>query len=171
LQELLGLDAVGLRDPGIEVDLGFDPPLQLLGRGRRGEHAGIRQPLLDVGQSKVGAEQLIDKARANGLRATVFRPRLITGAGRFGILMKLFRLMRLGLPVPLIGDGRNRYQMVSVGDCVAAALLAVERGLPAGPFHLRSDDPPTEPPRRSRCRGPLPVSTGSDCHCSIRSSS
>jgi dTDP-glucose 4,6-dehydratase len=100
-------------------------------------------PLGPYGRSKVGAEQLIDKARANGLRATVFRPRLITGAGRFGILMKLFRLMRLGLPVPLIGDGRNRYQMVSVGDCVAAALLAVQRGLPAGPFHLGSDDPPT----------------------------
>jgi dTDP-glucose 4,6-dehydratase len=33
--------------------------------------------------------------------------------------------------------------MVSVHDCVAAALRAVEAGLPAGPFNLGSQDPPT----------------------------
>jgi nucleoside-diphosphate-sugar epimerase len=62
------------------------------------------------------AEALIRAASAEGIDATIFRPRLITGPGRLGILERLFRLIRAGLPVPLIGGGNNRYQMVSVQD-------------------------------------------------------
>src|SRR5438105_3041448 len=47
---LLSLDAVLLRDPAVKRNLGLDPALQLLGRGRRGQHAGLRQPLLDIRQ-------------------------------------------------------------------------------------------------------------------------
>jgi dTDP-glucose 4,6-dehydratase len=92
------------------------------------------------GGSKIAAEALI---RASGLSATIFRPRLITGPGRLGILSKLFRLIRAGLPVPMIGSGRNRYQMVSVEDCARAAMRAVERRCPPGPFNLGSATPPT----------------------------
>jgi dTDP-glucose 4,6-dehydratase len=102
-----------------------------------------RRPLGPYGRSKCAAEDLIAAGALRGLRATVFRPRLIVGAGRLGVLAKLFRLIEAGRPVPLIGDGRNRYQMVSVHDCVAAALRAVDAGLPAGPFNLGSQDPPT----------------------------
>lgn len=102
-----------------------------------------RCPLGPYGRSKRDAEDLLGHYRERGFRITVFRPRLITGAGRFGILLKLFRLIERGLPVPLIGNGSNRYQMVSVFDCVTAALRAVDLGFPAGPFHLGSQDPPT----------------------------
>lgn len=103
-----------------------------------------QNPIGPYGRSKVAAERLIAQARQEfDLQATIFRPRLIAGAGRFGILTKLFRLIRSGLPVPMIGSGRNCYQMVAVEDCVAAALAAVDRGCPAGPFHLGSLKPPT----------------------------
>jgi dTDP-glucose 4,6-dehydratase len=103
-----------------------------------------QNPIGPYGRSKVAAERLIARARQDfDVQATVFRPRLIVGAGRFGILAKLFRLIRAGLPVPMIGNGSNCYQMVAVEDCVAAALAAVERGCPAGPFHLGSREPPT----------------------------
>ena len=103
-----------------------------------------QNPIGPYGRSKVAAEQLITQAsREFGLRASVFRPRLIAGAGRFGILTKLFRLIRASLPVPMIGNGRNCYQMVAVEDCVAAALAAVDRDCPTGPFHLGSREPPT----------------------------
>src|SRR5262249_23443522 len=102
-----------------------------------------RRPLGPYGRSKMDAEDLLSTYRERGMHITLFRPRLITGAGRFGILTKLFRLIEANLPVPLIGDGSNHYQMVSVHDCVAAALRAVELGLPAGPFHLGSLHPPT----------------------------
>jgi dTDP-glucose 4,6-dehydratase len=55
----------------------------------------------------------------------------------------LFRLIRGGLPVPLIGSGANRYQMISVDDCARAAVRTVEVGCPAGPFNLGSANPPT----------------------------
>lgn len=103
-----------------------------------------QSPIGSYGRSKLAAERLIAAAVADGaMRATVFRPRLIAGAGRLGILAKLFRLIDLGLPVPMIGSGRNRYQMIAVEDCVAAALRAVERGLPVEPLNLGSHAPPT----------------------------
>ena len=101
------------------------------------------RPLGPYGTSKMRAEELIRAARDQGIAATIFRPRLITGPGRLGILERLFRLIRGGLPVPLIGAGNNRYQMVSVQDCVSAALRAVDRGCPPGPFNLGSASPPT----------------------------
>lgn len=103
-----------------------------------------QRPIGPYGKSKLAAEQLIEQARADfGLRATIFRPRLIAGAGRLGVLSKLFRLIELGLPVPMIGSGRNRYQMVAVEDCVTAALAAVNLDCPPGPFNLGSENPPT----------------------------
>ena len=45
---LMALTSAILR---IERDLGFDPLLQLLGRGWRGQHAGLRQPCLTSGRS------------------------------------------------------------------------------------------------------------------------
>jgi len=100
-----------------------------------------QNPLGPYGESKVEAEKLIRKY--NSLKATIFRPRLITGPGRLGILGKLFALISKGLPVPMIGNGNNRYQMVSVNDCVDAAILAVDKGCPHGPFNLGSTNPPT----------------------------
>src|SRR6202042_3571837 len=95
------------------------------------------------GRSKRDAERLLAQARTtHGIESTIFRPRLIAGAGRMGILVKLFELVRRSLPVPMIGSGRNRYQMIAVEDCVQAALNAVERGCPSGPYNLGSDDPP-----------------------------
>jgi nucleoside-diphosphate-sugar epimerase len=102
-----------------------------------------QRPIGPYGTSKMHAEALIRATRKEGIAATIFRPRLITGAGRLGILERLFRLIRRGLPVPLIGGGNNRYQMVSVQDCVTAAVRAVDRGCPPGPFNLGSASPPT----------------------------
>jgi nucleoside-diphosphate-sugar epimerase len=102
-----------------------------------------QQPLGPYGASKLAAERLIKQAGEEGIRATIFRPRLITGPGRVGIFAKLFRLIRRGLPVPLVGNGANRYQMISVEDCARAAVRTVEVGCPTGPFNLGSANPPT----------------------------
>jgi len=101
-------------------------------------------PLGPYGRSKLAAERLIREAmERQALSASIFRPRLIAGAGRLGIFAKLFGLIGRNLPVPMIGSGANRYQMIAVEDCVSAALRAVEKGLPPGPFNLGSDAPPT----------------------------
>lgn len=102
-----------------------------------------RAPFGYYGQSKVLAEDLIAKAREQGIQASIFRPRIIVGAGRYGILTKLFTLISHSLPVPLIGDGSNCYQMISVQDCAQAIICAIESNFPNNAYNLGSYNPPT----------------------------
>lgn len=102
----------------------------------------VQQPVGEYGRSKRAAEAACRAFRRVGGRATIMRPRLISGPGRLGIFRKLFWLIDRGLPVPMIGDGTNCYQMVSVHDCVSAIELAVEAGVPDAEFNLGSSNPP-----------------------------
>ena len=102
-----------------------------------------KHPFGFYGQSKMEAEAHAQQFRQRGMNITIFRPRMIVGPGRMGILRKLFKLIDLNLPVPLIGRGRNHYQMVSVHDCVTAILKGVEHGCPNGEYNLGSKNPPT----------------------------
>ncbi len=97
-----------------------------------------RTPFGYYGASKVQAEDLITKARGQGINASIFRPRIIVGAGRYGILTKLFALISHSLPVPLIGDGSNCYQMISVQDCAQAIICAIEKSFPNNAYNLGS---------------------------------
>lgn len=104
-----------------------------------------RRPFGPYGRSKVAAEDIVAAAVARGeVSATVFRPRLILGPGRLGILEVLFKLIDRGWPVPLIGQGTNRFQFVSVADCARASLIAADRGCPNGTYNLGSENSPTE---------------------------
>lgn len=102
-----------------------------------------RAPFGYYGASKVQAENLIITARKQGINASIFRPRIIVGAGRYGILTKLFTLISHSLPVPLIGDGSNCYQMISVQDCAQAIICAIESSFPNNAYNLGSHNPPT----------------------------
>lgn len=102
-----------------------------------------RKPFGPYGQSKKTAEDLCKVYREKGLNITIFRPRLIIGPGRLGVLKKLFWLIDHNLPVPLIGQGSNHYQMVSVFDCVSAIRCAVAKGVPNQEYNLGSKDPPS----------------------------
>ena len=102
-----------------------------------------RVPIGEYSASKMALEDYCIGKRSRGLRVSIFRPRLINGPGRVGILGKLFNLMRLNLPVPLIGSGANRYQMVSVFDCASAAVCSARKGVVNGEFNLGSAEPPT----------------------------
>jgi len=95
------------------------------------------------GMSKLASEMLCVEYRSAGMDITVFRPRLIIGPGRLGILAKLFRLIDLNLPVPMIGRGHTPYQFISVFDCAEAALAAADRGCPNRVYNLGSLNPPS----------------------------
>src|SRR5262245_18117901 len=82
----------------------------------------------EYGLSKLRTEELAAEWRKRGMKISLFRPRLIIGPGRLGILEKLFKLIDMNLPVPMIGSGRNPYQFISVFDCYEAAPLAVTAG-------------------------------------------
>ena len=98
-------------------------------------------PLGEYGRSKLATEELCRRYRDLGMSISIFRPRLIIGPGRLGILVKLFKLIDAGLPVPMIGSGRNQYQFISVYDCASAAVAAWKAGLPNAEYNIGSDDP------------------------------
>lgn len=100
------------------------------------------QPLGEYSQSKLESEYLCEEWRKRGFAITIFRPRLIYGPGRLGILSKLFKLIDCHLPVPMIGSGRKPYQFVSVFDCASAVEAAWRVGFPGKVYNLGSDDPP-----------------------------
>lgn len=102
-----------------------------------------REPLGPYGESKLASEKLCESYREKGMNITIFRPRMIIGPGRLEILENLFRLIDANLPVPLIGNGTNHYQFISVFDCVSAILCAVEKGVPSSSYNLGSKDPLT----------------------------
>jgi dTDP-glucose 4,6-dehydratase len=99
-------------------------------------------PLGPYGSSKLASEELCRSYRSKGMRISIFRPRLIVGPGRLGILVKLFRLIDRSLPVPMIGSGENAYQFISAFDCVSAIRGALDAGLPNETYNLGSDSPP-----------------------------
>lgn len=101
-----------------------------------------QNPFGPYGQSKKVCEEICREYRKKGMNITIFRPRMINGPGRLGILVKLFKLIDWNLPVPTIGNGRNHYQMISVFDCVDAILCAIEKGIPNKEYNLGSKDSP-----------------------------
>jgi dTDP-glucose 4,6-dehydratase len=99
-------------------------------------------PLGEYGMSKWETELLAAEWRKRGMNISLFRPRLIIGPGRLGILEKLFKLIDWNLPVPMIGSGKNPYQFISVFDCAEAARLAWKAGVPNEAYNLGSLNPP-----------------------------
>ncbi|MGH7931311.1 MAG: NAD-dependent epimerase/dehydratase family protein, partial [Candidatus Binatia bacterium] len=114
--------------------LKYDPPI-------REDHP--RHPIGEYSDSKRCIEDYCMQHRRDGLRVSIFRPRLIIGPGRLGILTNLFRFIKWNLPVPMIGSGANHYQMISVFDCASAAVMSAKRGVVDGEFNLGSENPPT----------------------------
>ncbi len=100
------------------------------------------KPLGEYGLSKLKTEELAIEWRKQGMNISLFRPRLIIGPGRLGILEKLFKLIDNNLPVPMIGSGRNPYQFISVFDCAEAARAAFKAGVPNEAYNLGSLNPP-----------------------------
>lgn len=101
-----------------------------------------KNPFGFYGKSKMKAEKICEEYRNKGMNITIFRPRMIIGKGRLGILIKLFKLMELNFPVPMIGSGNNCYQMISVNDCAQAIIKAIEHNIPNSEYNLGSYNPP-----------------------------
>lgn len=93
------------------------------------ESADLR-PVGFYGRSKVRAEALVRAASKEIQTVTVFRPRVIGGPGRKGLFVTLARLAAARLPIPLIGSGLNRYQLIHVEDLAELIVEALERDVP-----------------------------------------
>lgn len=78
------------------------------------------------GESKVQAEQIVQEFRKDGSIITAIRPKTFIGTGRLGVFQILFDWVQKGARIPVIGSGKNKYQLLEVQDLVEAILLSAE---------------------------------------------
>ncbi len=76
-------------------------------------------PLVGVGpygQAKVEAEAVCAGFRERGLCVPILRPKSFIGPERLGVFALLYDWAKDGHGFPMIGSGRNRYQLLDVED-------------------------------------------------------
>lgn len=113
------LDGAARSGAGRAVFLSTTTLYALDGPAWRDERSRI-DPTSPYGRSKREAESLCTHARRNGLPVAVLRLPPVVGPGRSGLFHHLFEWVREGRRIPLVGDGRNRVQLLHVDDCAAA---------------------------------------------------
>ncbi|HET8741030.1 MAG TPA: NAD-dependent epimerase/dehydratase family protein [Gaiella sp.] len=86
-------------------------------------------PLVGVGHygaSKIEAERLCGAFSRRGLETVIVRPKTFIGAERLGVFEILFDWIREGRRIPILGDGRNRYQLLAVEDLCDAVVRSLD---------------------------------------------
>jgi nucleoside-diphosphate-sugar epimerase len=77
------------------------------------------------GESKIQAEMVCEEYRKKGLIVTIIRPKTFLGTHRLGVFEILFDWIKDNKKIPVIGSGKNRYQLLEVDDLVEAMYLAI----------------------------------------------
>ena len=83
-------------------------------------------PLVGVGaygESKIEAEAICRQYREKGMCVPIMRPKTFVGTGRLGVFQILHEWVEEGRKIPIIGNGKNRYQLLEVDDLVDAIYL------------------------------------------------
>ncbi len=75
------------------------------------------------GQAKIKAEEICLEARASGLCVPIIRPKSFIGPERLGVFALLYDWAKDGKGFPMIGNGKNRYQLLDVEDLCDAIYL------------------------------------------------
>lgn len=77
------------------------------------------------GEAKILAEEECLKARRQGLCVPIVRPKSFIGPERLGVFALFYDWARDGRNFPMIGSGRNRYQLLDVEDLCEAIWLCL----------------------------------------------
>lgn len=75
------------------------------------------------GEAKIGAEEICLEFRAKGLCVPIIRPKSFIGPERLGVFALFYDWAKDGKNFPMIGNGRNRYQLLDVEDLCEAIYL------------------------------------------------
>jgi dTDP-glucose 4,6-dehydratase len=97
-------------------------------------------PIGPYGKSKLAAESVLKMLRPKKM-VTILRPRLILGSGRLGTISTLTNVIKLKLPIPILGKGTNRYQFIHVDDLCRAIELSIMNPTDKT-YNIGSDSPP-----------------------------
>ncbi len=77
------------------------------------------------GRAKIEAEEECHKVRAKGLCIPILRPKSFIGPERLGVFAMFYDWARTGHGFPMIGNGKNRYQLFDVEDLCEAIWLTL----------------------------------------------
>lgn len=75
------------------------------------------------GKAKIKAEELCLEYRAKGVCVPIIRPKSFVGPERLGVFALFFDWAKDGCSFPMIGNGKNRYQLMDVEDLCDAIYL------------------------------------------------
>ena len=75
------------------------------------------------GEAKIGAEQVCEAYRAQGMCIPIIRPKSFVGPERLGVFAMLYDWAYTGHGFPVIGNGNNPYQYLDVEDLCEAIYL------------------------------------------------
>jgi nucleoside-diphosphate-sugar epimerase len=84
-------------------------------------------PLGAYGESKTEAEEVFRRLGSGRLDIVIVRPKTFLGSGRLGVFEILFDWIREGRRIYVLGNGRNRYQLLAVDDLVEAIVRLAGR--------------------------------------------
>lgn len=77
------------------------------------------------GKAKIAAELIAVQFRERGLVVPILRPKSFVGPERLGVFALLYDWALDGRNFPMIGSGRNRYQLLDVADLCDAIWLCL----------------------------------------------
>ncbi len=80
------------------------------------------------GKAKIEAEEVCLKYRKKGLCVPILRPKTFVGPERLGVMAIYFDWIYRGKNIPIVGTGKNRYQLLDVEDLCEAIYLCLVKG-------------------------------------------
>ena len=102
-------------------------------------------PMIGVGpygHAKIEAEDACRAARAEGYCVPIIRPKSFIGPERLGVFALFYDWAYTGHGFPMIGSGRNRYQLMDVEDLCEAiwAAMTYPKGVVNTEFNIGAKD-------------------------------
>jgi len=79
------------------------------------------------GKAKIEAEKICEEFRKKGMVVTILRPKSFVGPERLGVFAIYCDWIRRGKNIPVVGSGKNRYQLLDVEDLCEAILLSATK--------------------------------------------
>lgn len=84
------------------------------------------KPFTQYGKAKLRGEQAAVNSLKSDVDYIIIRPRTILGNYRGGIFQMLYEWVYEGRNIPLIGDGKNLFQLISADDLAEACYSATQ---------------------------------------------
>lgn len=81
----------------------------------------------EYGKAKIEAEEICKEYRDVGMIVSIIRPKSFVGPERLGVFVLLYDWAYTGHGFPMIGNGKNRYQLLDVEDLCDAIFLCMTK--------------------------------------------